>query len=675
MRHIPNDRMRVRSLAAIALCAVVFVTWAENACAVGEYLLNERFNSMTNNAAPTNGWNSVITNGTVQIREYPFAADKSVRIEKPNTNAGEASLGRTYTPQSGKVAFEAKVMTRSTNLFKAAPYIYDANGLAVVSIAFNNGKIQYYKKSASSFQDIDGGLPFVANDWYMIRVVINTDTNTFDLFVDGVRKLLNEPVRNNPANSTLGQMKFFIDGVNSGIMYVDNVRMWELGSFIGAPPAPIFDVRQPPYNAAGNGTTNDTAAIQAAIDACAGTGGSVLLTNGTFLAGMLTLKSNMTFFIDTSASLDATGNGNDYPKQFPEPDTYNNQLLNCRRAMLYAKGVTNLTIDGGGTIHGRGADGITPGQTGTWYGNVMKEAERPITIWTLLSNHVTIQNIYVRLSAMWTIVPMETDDLLIKNVLLNCDTGITHDGIDIVDCHRAVVQDCTVVTGDDSFVPKTGIRRGVDDLVIKDCFSGKAGSNSYKFGTASYGGFKNALIQDCYAKNAQFAAMVLMSRNGAEVENINFSRIEFSNTGEAFFVFLGQQPGSPTGDVDKLGYINNVHFTDILCSQDNSVHANVGSLITGQIYNGTTYPITNLFFTNCNISFKDDLNFVPGQPQEWNSSQYPEVNMFGDLPAYGYYMRHVNGVTFTNCISRRYGSGNQRPERATNDTTVPLVRS
>ncbi len=385
---------------------------------------------------------------------------------------------------------------------------------------------------------------------------------------------------------------------------------------------------------------------------------------------MLYLQSNMTFFIDYSSQLSSTGNGDDYPKQ--SPPTNNTQLLNCRRAQLYAVNCTNLTIDGGGTIYSRADTGQTSGVT--WFGNSSKEAERPITIWTVLSDHVTIQNIYVRLSAMWTIVPMETDDLLIKNVLLNCDTGITHDGIDIVDCQHAVVQDCTVVTGDDSFVPKTGIRRGVDDLQIKNCFTAKAGSNSYKFGTASYGGFKNALIQDCYAKNAQYAAMVLMTRNGAEVSNITFSRIEFSNTGEAFFVFLGQQPGHPDGDVDKLGYMDNVHFTDILCSVDNTVTGSVGSNITGQIYNGTTYSISNLFFTNCNITFKGGVNSVPSNPPEWDSNQYPEVNMWGNLPAYGYWMRHVTNVTFTNCVSRLNGS-DARPEKATVDTTTPFIRT
>jgi hypothetical protein len=661
----PVRSIRARWFYLIFLSLAAIVLPVIDASAAGTYLLNENFNSMATNAAPTNGWTSFVPSGSVQVREYPFALDKSVRIEQVSGAPGKTGMSYALPNYSGKVAFEAKVLMRESAPFHVCPYIYDANGNPVVSIGFSAGNIVAYDKPSSSFQNIQ---TFGINQWSMIRVVINTATNTYDLFIDGVRKLNNAAVRTNPAGGTLSQIKFYMDVGNVGTMYVDNVKIWELSDFIGSPPQPVFDVHD--YGATGDGSTNDTVAIQNAINACTGTGGSVLLSSGNFVAGTLYLQSNMTFFVDYSAQLSSTGNGNDYPQQ--SPPTTNNQLLNCRRAQLYAVNVTNLTIDGGGTIFGHGSDGQTNG--GSWFGDAILEAQRPITIWTVLSNQVTIQNIYVRLSAMWTIVPMETDNVLIKDVLLNVDCSYTHDGIDIVDCHHTVVQDCTVYTGDDSFCPKTGIRRGVDDLVIENCFSGHAGSNGYKFGTATYGGFSNTLIQDCYVKNAMYAAMVVMSRNGADVSNINYSRIEFSNCGSAFFVFLGQQPGHPDGDVDKLGSINNVHFTDILCggpttSSNASTNQTWGSLITGQIYNGTTYDISNLFFTNCAVNFwGNHTGSVPGTPPEWDSNQYPEVNMWGDLPAYGYYMRHVNNVVYTNCSSNRINT-DSRPEKATNDVT------
>ena len=46
---------------------------------------------------------------------------------------------------------------------------------------------------------------------------------------------------------------------------------------VETPPSPIFDPRK--FGATGDGVTFDTAAIQKAIDACAGTGGSVVFTN------------------------------------------------------------------------------------------------------------------------------------------------------------------------------------------------------------------------------------------------------------------------------------------------------------------------------------------------------------------------------------------------------------
>ena len=63
----------------------------------------------------------------------------------------------------------------------------------------------------------------------------------------------------------------------------------------------VCDVKQ--YGAKGDGVTKDTAAIQAAIDDCATTGGEVLLEGGVFLSGMIVLASHITLDVDASATL------------------------------------------------------------------------------------------------------------------------------------------------------------------------------------------------------------------------------------------------------------------------------------------------------------------------------------------------------------------------------------
>lgn len=614
--------------AALVLCAPLSV-----AHATGAYLLRERFDALASGTAPPIPWAIVSTGGgSVTVREVPLVSDHSVRIQKLNPS-GASSLSTTVPDQRGRVVFEAKVMSRETAGFRAVPYIYDSTGKAVASVAMQDGNIRAYIGGTSTIVQ-----PFSANLWYVIRVVVDTSAGTFDLYVDGVRKERNMALR--AAAPSVSRVSYFMDGVNTGTFYVDSVKIYNEADLIGAAPAPVFNADD--FGAVGDGSANDTRAIQAAVDAAAGTGGSVLLADGTFRSGTITLRSDMTFFIAPSATLLGSASAADYPTQTPA--TGNTQLGNCRRALLYAPGAARLTIDGGGAIDGQG-DAFSG-----------KEDTRPMLIWAVLANTVKVQNLYLKKGAVWSLVSMESDHVLISNINLQSD-NITHDGIDVVDGFDITVQDVAVKSGDDAMCLKTGVRRGIDTLLVRDSvFSGSGGyggSNGIKFGTASYGAFKNITVQDSYVKEVQYAAMAVESRQGADVANVAFRRISFDRAGAAFFVYLAQQDTThPTGDVPKLGSIDGVSFTDVAgttASWPNSPHQ--GSLITGHVFNGVTYRIANLAFTNVAVTFAGGRSTVPGDPPEAQPNQYPESNMFGDLPAWGYFLRHVSGVTFTGCAS------------------------
>jgi hypothetical protein len=610
----------------------------------GAYVLYETFNAMATNAAPIAPWTIA---GSVLVREVPFAADKSAEIAKP-AGDGTTSLSTTFPDQHGRVVFEAKVLARETAGFKAIPYIYDDAGDAVASVSFQDGSIQTHVGQAITTVE-----PFAANVWYRVRVVVDTDAGTFDLFVDGVRMAKAQALRT--PSTSVGKLSYYVDGASAGTLVVDNVKIYTEASFIGAPPQPVFDPRS--YGAVGDGTTNDEGAIQQAIDAAAGTGGSVVLAKGTFLSGTLTLKSQMTFFIDASATLLGSANVADYPML--APGTGNTQLSNCQRALLYVPNATHVTIDGGGTLDGQGDS----------FSGV--ESTRPMLIWSALSDHLTVQNLYLTKGAVWSLVSMETDDVLIDNINLQSD-NITHDGIDIVDGTNITVDEVAIRSGDDAMCLKSGVRRGIDTMVVKNSIFGgygtSGGSNGIKFGTATYGAFANIAIQDSYVKDVQYAAMAVESRQGSDIGGVAFQRIEFANTGAAMFVYLAQQSTThPLGDTPKLGSIDHVSFTEIAgstASWPNSPHQ--GSLITGHIFNGVTYPITNLAFTNVAIAFDGGLATVPTSPPEAMPNQYPESNMFGDLPAWAYYMRHVTGVTFANCTTTA-STTDARQELVTDD--------
>ena len=68
------------------------------------------------------------------------------------------------------------------------------------------------------------------------------------------------------------------------------------------------------HGAKGDGVTKDTAAIQAAIDACAAHGGgTVRLVAGTYLSAPIVLKSNITLQLDKGATLLGSPDHADYP--------------------------------------------------------------------------------------------------------------------------------------------------------------------------------------------------------------------------------------------------------------------------------------------------------------------------------------------------------------------------
>ena len=80
-----------------------------------------------------------------------------------------------------------------------------------------------------------------------------------------------------------------------------------------APTSPLV-VNVKDKGAKGNGSTDDTAAIQAAVDQVAGSGGTVLVPDGTYLIDAITsvkIKSDITFRMSKGTILKALPNGKD----------------------------------------------------------------------------------------------------------------------------------------------------------------------------------------------------------------------------------------------------------------------------------------------------------------------------------------------------------------------------
>jgi polygalacturonase len=182
----------------------------------------------------------------------------------------------------------------------------------------------------------------------------------------------------------------------------------------GAPPTPVFDPYR--FGAKGDGASNDQLALQRAIDACKGSGGSVFLHDGRFLTGQITLRSNMTLYIAPSATLVGIRSTSEaeYPsKSGPKPNRINEA---CQRRLIYGENLDRVAITGGGTLDGQG-------DFWPWvsHGEKIPERMRPSLIEIANSRVVEVTDLNLLRSGMWTQVYLECTGLVLRG--LTVDTG------------------------------------------------------------------------------------------------------------------------------------------------------------------------------------------------------------------------------------------------------------
>ncbi len=204
-----------------------------------------------------------------------------------------------------------------------------------------------------------------------------------------------------------------------------------LGGQAGCVPAPasslMFDVKEPKFGAVGDGRTNDTAAIQRAVNAAAGTGGTVRVPGGTYLIDAVTsilLKSNLTFSMAPDAVLKAIPNG-----------ATNYAILK----VLNADHVNIL----GGVLLGDRAEHL--GTEGEWGHGVMLNKAKHVFIegvtvkecWgdgfdVLFSSDVTVCSVVADHNRRQGMSITSVDGMVVRNSVFSNTSGtLPEDGIDI----------------------------------------------------------------------------------------------------------------------------------------------------------------------------------------------------------------------------------------------------
>lgn len=436
-----------------------------------------------------------------------------------------------------------------------------------------------------------------------------------------------------------------------------------------------YDVRD--FGAVGDGKTLDTPAIQAAIDACAkGGGGRVAFPPGRYLSGTLRLKSHVTLRLASGAVLLGSTRVEDFPIIQPSQPSWSDRY--CCRTLIWGEQLEDVAIVGRGTIDGQGAAfrgrEPTPRQLeaieDAWKGPARyrpkpRYANRPYIIRLVGCRRILIEGIRLRNSPMWMQHYLNCDSLTVRGVTVYNHCGANNDMIDIDGCHDVLVADCVGDTDDDALTLKSTSGRATENVTVTNCVL-SSHCNAIKMGTESHGGFRNITIANCVVRPSRdrealagraegLAAIALEVVDGGTLDGVAISNITSIDQTVPLFVRLGNRARQYTRDVPRppVGTLRNIAIDNVVATGAGKI----GCSVTGL----PGHEVEHLTLSNIRIEFRGGGQAAPpdGEVPE-HPDKYPEAVMFGTLPAYGLYVRHVRDLALQN-IAFRCAKPDARP--------------
>ncbi|HLA85887.1 MAG TPA: glycoside hydrolase family 28 protein [Thermoguttaceae bacterium] len=389
-----------------------------------------------------------------------------------------------------------------------------------------------------------------------------------------------------------------------------------------------------------DGKTLCSRQIQAIVDRCAEQGGgTIYFPSGTYLCGTIVLKSNITLHLDAGALILASRNLKDYPPHVPAYRSYTD--FYTEKSVLYAEKAENIAMVGRGTIDGQGK--YFPGR------HAYKS--RPYLIRLIECRNVRARDVTLQHSASWTLHLLACEDVVVDGLRINTlpRYNDTNDGIDVDSSRRVRIANCDISTEDDAIVLKSTSPRPCEFVTITNCIL-RSERNGFKTGTESIGGFRYITMSNCIIEDARSTGITLGAVDGGTCEKINIDNVVIRNVRFCpIFLRLGNRArpywvprphDKPSNAPPKasVGAMRDIMITNVQAA---------GGTVAGVFMTGIPgHPIENVTLSNLRITVPGGGNEKAARrldvPELENA--YPNSFVFGAIPAYGLYARHMSNL-------------------------------
>ena len=388
--------------------------------------------------------------------------------------------------------------------------------------------------------------------------------------------------------------------------------------------------------------------LQSEIDRVhASGGGTVTVPAGRTEVRMLRLKSGVRLHLEKGAVLLGSTNRADYAgERVP--------------SMIRADGAVDVSITGAGMIDGRGAAAVRAG------------CRPPHLIDFFSCTNVLVEGVRLRDAGSWTLQLRGCLGATVRGVDIRNHAALCNDGLDIASS-KVLVEDCTIDSGDDAIAVKTfSPEQAVEDVTIRNCRLA-SGCNAFKIGTESHGTVRRIDVSGCrisppselriwkrrvrvpglVGRLVGSAAIAVESVDGGCVEDVTVRDMSGEGVQTPVFVRLGRRRASRRGEP---GCIRRVLVENVSLAAGSRIACSITG-VKGLRPDGIT--LRNVRLVQRGGGTLRDVS-VPVPEKE---SAYPENRMFDflPLPAYGFYLRHADGVRFENVSLSYVGAAEERP--------------
>ncbi len=419
-----------------------------------------------------------------------------------------------------------------------------------------------------------------------------------------------------------------------------------------APAAAEFNVRD--YGAVGNGSTNDTAAVNRAITAANAAGGGIVrFPSGTYESkNTIRMKSNVTLQLDAGSTI--SGNGADTydppePNQWDDYQDYGHSHFH--NAMIHGDNLSNIGFTGSGVIDGDGALITGNPKSG--------EADKIISL-TRCKN-LTLSGITLREGGHFAALINDCDNVVSDR--LTIDTAMDRDGWNIISTTDVRITNAHLEANDDALAFKSDYALGAKldngHVTVTDSYLSAGCCNALMFGSETCGDFTDYRFERITIKGSDKSGLGLVSMDGAKISDVHYKDITMTDVRSPIMQKVGTR--KRCGNNPGVGSISNITYTNIKAT---GTTPSFSPTLWGESGSGRIHDIT---FTDVDITVPGGNGTMSADPPSNDPKDY-NPKAIGTRPAYGWYIRNADRVRFTDS-EVRFAADDGRPAVIANNST------